>query len=186
MTVFKDFPVEGVKAFACSGMPADCVRVGSLNVMPEKPDVVLSGINFGFNVASDVQYSATVGAALEGAFQGCLGIAISESTENCHEITDAYLRQLLAENINTEPMKDQIININIPGGKVDECKGIKRNLPTSNGSFYYDRYKLIEEKEDGTLVYEVDGIYNEECEKGTDFEAVVQKYISVGIVNNVK
>ena len=42
-----DFPVEGVHAFSCSGTPGDCVRVGSLNIMPVKPDVVLSGINFG-------------------------------------------------------------------------------------------------------------------------------------------
>ena len=42
-----DFPVSGVKAFSCSGLPADCVRVGSLSVMPCKPDLVLSGINYG-------------------------------------------------------------------------------------------------------------------------------------------
>ena len=181
-----DFPIEGVKAFSCSGTPADCVRVGSLSVMPYKPDVVISGINHGYNVATDLQYSATAGAAFEAAFQGYRAIAISEEPIDVHEITDAYLKDLLTEYIDVETEYNQIININIPGGKVDECKGIKRNLPTSNGSFYHDRYKLIEEKEDGTLVYEVDGIYNEECEKGTDFEAVVQKYISVGIVNNVK
>ncbi|MCR4760978.1 MAG: 5'/3'-nucleotidase SurE, partial [Oscillospiraceae bacterium] len=41
-----DFPVEGVHAFSCTGTPGDCVRVGSLNMMPHRPDVVLSGINF--------------------------------------------------------------------------------------------------------------------------------------------
>ena len=46
-----DFPVEGVHAFSCSGTPADCVRVGSLYVMKKKPDLVLSGINYGYNVA---------------------------------------------------------------------------------------------------------------------------------------
>ena len=46
-----DFAVEGVHAYSCSGTPADCVRVGGLSVMPVRPDVVLSGINFGYNVA---------------------------------------------------------------------------------------------------------------------------------------
>ena len=55
-----DFPVAGVRAFSCSGTPADCVRVGCLSVMPEKPDAVLSGINFGYNAASDIQLSASV------------------------------------------------------------------------------------------------------------------------------
>ncbi|MBR1855187.1 MAG: 5'/3'-nucleotidase SurE, partial [Lachnospiraceae bacterium] len=57
-----DLGVDGVRAFTCSGTPGDCVRVGSIGVMPYKPDVVLSGINFGYNTATDIQYSATAGA----------------------------------------------------------------------------------------------------------------------------
>ena len=57
------FPVPGVRAFSCSGTPGDCVRTGSLSILPRRPDVVLSGINYGYNVASDIQYSGTVGAA---------------------------------------------------------------------------------------------------------------------------
>ena len=64
-----DFPIDGVHAFSCSGTPADCVRVGALSIMPHKPDVVLAGINRGLNVATDIQYSGTAGAAFEGAFQ---------------------------------------------------------------------------------------------------------------------
>ena len=44
------FPVPGVRAFSCSGTPGDCVRTGSLSILPRRPDVVLSGINYGFNV----------------------------------------------------------------------------------------------------------------------------------------
>ena len=181
-----DFPVEGVKAFACSGTPADCVRVGSLSVMPCKPDVLFSGINYGYNVASDIQYSATCGAAFEGSFQGFTSIAISEGAGKSHEITDAYLKELLDEYIDVKLERNQILNINIPSGKKEECKGIRRGLGTSEDSFYHDRYKLLEKKEDGTLVYMVDGIYNEDAEENTDFRAVVEKYISVGVVNNLR
>ena len=59
-------------------------------------------------------------------------------------------------------------------------------MGTSEDSFYHDRYKLLEEKEDGTKVYMVDGIYNEDAEPDTDFRAVVEKYISVGVVNNIR
>ena len=62
-----DFPVEGVHAYACDGTPADCVRIGVLNIVPGKPDNVFSGINYGYNVASDIQYSATAGAASSAA-----------------------------------------------------------------------------------------------------------------------
>ena len=66
------FPVPGVRAFSCSGTPGDCVRTGSLSILPRRPDVVLSGINYGYNVASDIQYSATAGAAFEAAFRPSL------------------------------------------------------------------------------------------------------------------
>ena len=70
-----EFPVEGVKAYACNGTPGDCVRIGVLNIVPGRPDNVFSGINYGYNVATDLQYSATAGAAFEAAFQkvhGCI------------------------------------------------------------------------------------------------------------------
>ena len=181
-----DFPVKDVKAFTCSGTPADCVRVGGLSVMPEKPDVVLSGINYGYNVASDIQYSATCGATFEASFQGFISISLSEDANECHEITDAYLRDLLKEYIDVRLERNRILNINFPSGKLEDCKGIRRNVGTSEDSFFHDRYKLLEEKEDGTSVYMVDGIYNEEAEPDTDFRAVVEKYISVGVVNNIR
>ena len=92
-----EFPVPGVKAFACSGTPGDCVRLGCTVLLPEKPDAVLSGINFGYNAASDIQYSATAGAAFEGAFQGCLAIAFSEGTNDHPEVADHFLHGLLGD-----------------------------------------------------------------------------------------
>ena len=154
--------------------------------MSEKPDVVLSGINYGYNVASDIQYSATCGAAFEASFQGFIAISLSEDANECHDITDAYLLDLLKEYIDVKLERNQILNINFPSGNVEDCKGIRRNVGTSEDSFFHDRYKLLEEKEDGTRVYMVDGIYNEDAEPDTDFRAVVEKYISVGVVNNIR
>ncbi|MBP5331242.1 MAG: 5'/3'-nucleotidase SurE [Lachnospiraceae bacterium] len=180
-----DFPVEGVKAFACSGTPADCVRAGGLGLMPYRPDVVLSGINYGYNVAGDIQYSATAGAAFEAAYQGFGAIALSEDAGQCHEVTDAYLAELLEEYIDQRYGRNRILNINFPGCKMAQCKGIKRDCTTSIDSFYHAHYKLEETKEDGTMIYVVDDIYNEEAEEGTDFKAILDGYVSVGVVNNI-
>ncbi|MDD6504181.1 MAG: 5'/3'-nucleotidase SurE, partial [Lachnospiraceae bacterium] len=49
-----EFPVSGVHAYACDGTPADCVRIGVLNIVPGKPDHVFSGINYGYNTATDL------------------------------------------------------------------------------------------------------------------------------------
>ncbi|MBQ9334339.1 MAG: 5'/3'-nucleotidase SurE [Lachnospiraceae bacterium] len=180
-----DFPVKGVHAYSCTGTPADCVRVGSLNVMPEKPDLVLSGINFGYNAATDIQYSATVGAAFEAAFQGYQAIAVSEHINGIHEVTDAYLTDLLTEYADHPLEYGQVININFPGCALAECKGIIRNAKTSRSSFYHDHYNVISELENGGKRYMVEGDLNLESEPDTDFHSLIDNCISVGIVNNV-
>ena len=181
-----EFPVAGVHAFSCSGTPADCVRVGSLNIMPHKPDVVLSGINYGYNVASDIQYSATAGGAFEGAFQGYPSIAFSEAASDCHEVADAYLDEILAELINLRPAEGDILNVNFPGCPLSECKGILRNRKVSRGMFYRDHYNTVEQLPNGGVRFMVEGDYNEDAEPETDFRAVVENYISIGIASNIQ
>jgi len=181
---YEDFPVEGVHAYSCSGTPGDCVRVGSLSVMPSKPDVVLSGINFGHNVATDLQYSATAGAAFEAAFQDYHAIALSEGC-NYHAVTDKYIKDILRKLIN-EPLKPGFIhNVNFPDCELGDCQGILYDRTVSTGSFYKDHYNVVEELEDGGISYMVEGVYSPQAEEDTDFHAILNNYVSVGIVNNI-
>ena len=178
------FPVPGVKAFACDGKPADCVRIGALNIVPGRPDVVMTGINYGYNVAADLQYSATVGAALEASFQKLHAIAFSEANNGVHEITDKYIRDIMAELIDRPLGEWQIWNVNFPGCPISECKGILRDAEVSRDGFYDDRYS-VEEVSEGRKRYMVDGIRRWEAREGTDLWAMINHYISVGIVNNL-
>ena len=180
-----DFPVEGVHAFSCSGTPADCIRVGSVSIMPERPDVVLSGINHGYNAATDIQYSGTAGAAFEGAFQGCHSIAVSENIGGVHEVTDAYLDEILEELIYSKLGYMQIYNVNFPACPLEECKGILRNRTVSHGRFYNDGYKVIEELEGGGKRYRIDGEYAPVSEEGSDLSALLDNYVSISVVNNI-
>lgn len=180
----QDFPVAGVHAFSCSGTPADCVRV-CLNLMPQAPDTVLSGINYGYNVATDIQYSATAGAAFEAAFQGWHAIALSENACECHEVTDAYLQDVLAELLEQKLGYGQILNVNFPGCKLEECGGILFDRTVSRRMIYRDRYNVIEKLPEGGLRLMVEGEYHEDGEDGTDFQAVMSGYISIGIAENI-
>lgn len=180
-----DFPINDVKAFSCSGTPADCVRVGSLNIMPCKPDLVLSGLNNGYNVASDIQYSATAGAAFEGAFQGITSIALSEEADKLHEVSDEYLHSILSELSDQKLGYGQIFNVNLPGCPLTECKGILKDRKISHGMFFRDHYIELKKLENGGIRLMVEGEYNEDAEPDTDFRAVVDKYISISIVNNI-
>ena len=181
----KTFPVEGVHAYKCSGTPGDCVRVGVLNIVPGKPDVVFSGINYGYNLASDIQYSATAGAAFEAAFQGVHTIAFSEGMSECHEVTDRYLEEIIAELIDKKLEEGQIWNVNFPDCKLDEFKGILRNRIVSRQAFFSDSY-TEERLENEGIRFMVNGKYTGAGEEGTDFGAVINNYVSIGVVSNIQ
>ena len=179
-----DFPVPGVHAYACSGTPGDCVRIGSLNIVPEKPDHVFSGINYGFNAASDIQYSATAGAAFEAAFQGIHTIAFSEDACEIHEVTERYLKEIIAELLNKPLGVNQIWNVNFPGCQLAECNGILRDRKVSTDAFYVDRYIETTVSED-KVSYMVEGIRNYSALEGTDLKAIFDNYISIGLATNI-
>ena len=181
-----DFPANGVHAFSCSGTPGDCIRIGSLAILPSKPDLVLSGINYGYNVGSDIQYSATVGAALEGAFQGIPSIALSEDASSCHEATDAYLHAVLEELADRKLDASRIWNVNFPGCTLPECRGILRDRAVSGRVVYEDSYLVTEQLPDGGKRYMVDGKYQAEAEEGSDFRAVLDHFVSIGTVTNIR
>ena len=179
-----DFPVPGVHAFACDGKPADCVRIGALNIVPGKPDHVFSGINYGYNAASDLQYSATAGAAFEAAFQKIHTIAFSEEACEIHEVTDRYLKEIMAELLDKPLGTNQIWNVNFPGCRLAECKGILREREVSTDAYYVDRYNETAVS-GGRISYMVEGIRNYDALEGTDLKAIFDGYVSIGIATNI-
>lgn len=179
-----DMGIEGIKAFTCSGAPADCARVGILKLMYPKPDVMLSGINEGYNISSDIQYSGTVGAALEAIFNGVPAIAVSQGSFKNNEVVNHYLTDLLEEYLDKPLSDNQIWNINFPDCSLNECKGILHGRTVAMDKFYNDDFD-VEDKGHGTYIYTniVDRIWN--ASEGTDLHAIANNYISVGKVTNI-
>ena len=169
------FPVPGVTAWVCSGTPSDCVRVGLAYLLPQKPDLVLSGINCGFNIASDIQYSATVGAALEAAHQGIPAAAFSEPYNPDHSVTDRFLPDVLE-------LLEEILNINFP---LTSCNGILTGRTVSSGSMFRGSYQLTERLPGGGLRLSAEWVPDDACDDGSDFQAVLDHYISIGVVRNI-
>src|SRR3954469_24763814 len=81
---------NGFEGIAVDGRPADCVKLAVNNLLPRKPDLVVSGMNDGANVGIAVIYSGTVAAAIEAAFLGCPSIAVS--LHLCGEVPLDYSR----------------------------------------------------------------------------------------------
>jgi 5'-nucleotidase len=109
------------RRYALSGTPVDCVYLGILKLCDRPPAVVVSGINDGYNLGSDVFYSGTVAAAVEGALRGAAGIACSlapraQDPERAIQFAAAVVRAAL-----DEPMpRGTVLNVNLPGGATSD------------------------------------------------------------------
>lgn len=114
------------KAFSIDGTPADCVRIGVEVLF--RPDLVVSGINRGYNLGTDILYSGTVSAAVESAFHNIPSIAISTTaTEDIkiYKITASFLVDIL-KNIKSAQLKSgTVYNINVPNPEKHNIQGIK-------------------------------------------------------------
>ena len=116
--------------YAVNGTPADCVKLGIMEILDSKPDLVVSGINPWPNVGVNLNYSGTVAAAREAALHEIPSIAVSIS---CHNIKDdkyyddaALFTEKLSEKIlkNKLPLKT-FLNVNIPDKPINEISGVK-------------------------------------------------------------
>ena len=113
--------------WAVSGSPADCVKMGVLEYCPQKPQLVVSGINAGANAGINVLYSGTVAGAIEGAFFGITSIAVSLADVDAPHYAETarsaveLIRQILA----TDPPAGSLWNINFPHGYPQRSRGVK-------------------------------------------------------------
>ncbi|MFW5973467.1 MAG: 5'/3'-nucleotidase SurE [Bacteroidota bacterium] len=122
-------PSGDVTAFAVTGTPADCVKLAVNQLLPRKPDLVVSGINRGPNTAVNVIYSGTVSAATEAAILGIDGVAFSLCAWQANEFETAgrYARQIAETVVEHGLPAGVLLNVNIPDLPYDEIRGI---LPT--------------------------------------------------------
>lgn len=178
-----EFPVEGVTAYSVGGTPADCVKAAVHEIMPVKPDIVFSGINFGYNAGADILYSGTVGACMEALLQGVPAIAYSNEPNGNYEVLDAHISSVTKKLLADMPDKNEIWNINFPGCSLREYRGIKWDCIPSKTAFYTDHYQR-KELENGSFLLETDGIPATEAEEGTDIQALLKHYISVEKIKN--
>jgi 5'-nucleotidase len=107
---------DGVKAWACSGTPSDCVKLALFALLDEWPDLVLSGINHGPNLGTDVLYSGTVSAAMEGTIEGLHALAVSSADFQWRHFQPAATLALdVAERLLQRGWPEgMLLNLNVP------------------------------------------------------------------------
>jgi len=120
----------GERHFAVKGTPTDCVIMGVRNILDAPPDLILSGVNRGQNVAEDVSYSGTVAGAIEGTVLGIASLALSqaygvETRQKPH--WDTALRhgpKIIRHVLEAGVPRDVLVNVNFPDCLPDAVAGI--------------------------------------------------------------
>ena len=175
---------DGSTAWASDGAPSDCVALAYMGFVPEKIDIVVSGINPNNNIGHDVTYSGTVTAAMEAAIWGIPGIAVSlahpkkfSGEMNYDGAGEAARRVVAWLGAQANVPKDLILNVNVPYGPLDEMKGFR--LTRQGLRIYHD--ELVRRLDPrGKPYFWIGGEAPTGVdEPGTDYSALANGYISV-------
>lgn len=161
---------KGIRAYSVDSTPADCVRFG-ISGLKERYDLVISGVNCGYNLGADIPYSATVGAILEASRYGVKGLALSTDFDILMESADYF--DTIWKYIEERHLLDlaPLYNVNIPHR---EPKGIL--ITKQGGIFYTDEFVHKE----GVFYEQIGGPYKREYDDlSLDIDATMNGYISI-------
>ncbi len=172
----------GVRAYSLTGTPTDCVKLG-IHVFPDfKPDLVLVGINEGYNMASDILYSGTVGAATEACLYEVPSIAVSiglgqDREEPPYETAVYWVKKVLERYDISMLPKFTFLNINVPPLEKEEIKGIK--VTTLGVRRWRDSIVESKDPRNSPYYWMYSGQKEDIAGKNTDIAAVEEGYVSV-------
>ena len=177
--------LDGIPAFSVDGTPADCVKVAVNHILPQKPDVVFSGINDGYNTGIDILYSGTVAAAMEALLQGIPAVAFSIGRKGDLTAAEQMVPMVLRELWDRPIASNEIWNVNFPPCGLDEVRGILYDRQAANETPYNDRTYVATPIDDTAYELEQQLTWTTTQEPDTDLAAVRENYISVGKIQNM-
>ncbi len=169
--VLEDFPV-----YATTGTPADCVKIGVEVLAKGKIDLVLSGINIGHNLGTDVVYSGTVSGALEGALLGIPSLALSAPmVEDFNFESAAEFVLKFVENFNFDIIeKFSALNINFPNGRIKGWKATRQSKRR-----YADKFEERRDPAGNTYYWMYGHVIEDDTDPNSDYLVVKQGYVSI-------
>lgn len=177
-----------VTAWSCSGTPSDCVKFALSAVLDSRPDFVLSGINHGSNLGTDILYSGTVSAAMEGMIEGIPSVAMSLASFTSKDFQPAanFAKTLLTQLIKNPLPEATLLNVNIPPVSAAEMAGValtrqglrryienfEKRLDPRGKTYYWLAGEVIEE------IAQPDHMHLP-SEIPTDVQAIRDNYITI-------
>jgi len=172
-------PSGEVPAYAVSGTPADCVKLAVNQLLPRRPDLVVSGINRGPNTAVNVIYSGTVSAATEAAILGIDAIAFSLCNWEARDYSVAahYARRIARTVLAHGLPPGILLNVNIPDLPLEQIKGIA--ITRQARSRWEESFAERRDPYNQPYYWLTGRFVNLDDGDDTDLEAVAQGYVSI-------
>lgn len=167
-------------AYSCSGTPVDCVKLGVYEVMHRKPDILVSGINHGANTSTNVLYSGTMSAAVEGAMEGIPSVGFSLDSFDqdadfslCQDVVRKVIKSVLA---NKMP-EGVCLNVNIPDVSKEDFQGLK--VCKQAHAYWDDKFDKRQDQFGKTYYWLTGDFRNEDQKEPTDLFWIAKKYATV-------
>lgn len=131
----------GLPGFAVTGTPADCIKLGVVEILEKRPDLVISGINPGTNVGINIHYSGTVAAAREAALNGlpALAISVQGSTADRFQEAAVFAERLAAEVSQNGLPAGTFLNVNLPDLPMERIAGVQ--ISRMNLKLFSERFE---------------------------------------------
>lgn len=171
---------DNQESYTCSGTPVDCVKLGIYEIMKRKPDLLVSGINHGENISTNVLYSGTMSAAVEGAMENIPSIGFSL----CDFKSDADFdgAKMIVEKVvkmvfNNVFPQNICLNVNIPKIPLKEIKGVK--IARQATAYWEDRFDKRYDQFNNPYYWLAGDFGNFDHGEDTDIYALSQGYASV-------
>ncbi len=171
--------MDGIPCFVVDGLPVDCTKVGITHVMHFDTDLVVSGINHGSNMGSDILYSGTVSAALDAVIMGYRAMAVSIASFNPINLLSAAeiaLRLIDSGMFNEQP-DGVLYNLNVPDLPLNEIKGLR--VTKQGRTIYKDSVDVRSDPRGNEYIWMSGEL--DECDviDDTDVSMVKQGYASI-------
>lgn len=176
---------HGERRWSVAGTPTDAVMMAIGKLMPQRPDIILSGVNRGANLGDDITYSGTVSAAMEGALAGIRSIALSQvyAREGMGDTVpfaaaEAWGPRTLAPLLTLDMAPRTLININFPALPAEKVSGIRA---ARQGFHDYGRGSIVEGTDPRGYPYYWFGLHGIEHSPGhdSDLEAIGENFVTV-------
>lgn len=171
---------KGIESYTCSGTPVDCVKLALYEVLDKRPTLLVSGVNHGSNAATNVLYSGTMSAAVEGAIESIpsIGFSLLDFDENADfDASMHYATKLATSVLENDLQKGVCLNVNIPKGKLAEIEGFK--ICRQGRAYWEDTFDKRQDPFGGDYFWMTGEYRTTDKGEDTDLWALSHNFVSV-------